>query len=82
MPLSIESALRKDKRSGQYRQLDAMQHRHYAVIAAIIAAMPSHAATLRTAKRSTALLFADKLATNSNFNRARFLRACGEEDSQ
>ena len=80
MALTIESALRKDKRTGKYRQLDSMQHRHYAVIAAIIAAMPDHAATLRAAKRSTALLFADKLAANPNFNRARFMLACGEED--
>jgi hypothetical protein len=82
MPLTTESALRKDKRSGQNRRLDAMQHRHYSVIAAIIAEMPTFAPTLRTQKRSCALSFAEALAVNPNFNRVRFMRACGEELEQ
>ena len=80
MPLTTESATRKDKRSAKYPRMDAMQHRHFAVIAGIIASMPNHAATLRTAERSVALQFADALTgSNQRFDRGRFLRACGEE---
>lgn len=79
MPLTTESAARKDRTNAK-GPLDGMQHRHFAVIAGIIADMPTHAPSLRTAKRSVALTFADKLApTNQRFDRARFLRACGEE---
>lgn len=79
MALTIESALRKDK-TNKHGNLDGMQHRHFAVIAGIIADMSSHAPSLRTAKRSVALTFADKLAsTNQRFDRRRFLLACGEE---
>ena len=80
MPLTIESAARKDRRNATGDLDGTLQHRHFAVIAGIIADMPSHAATLRSAKRSVALAFADKLAnTNSRFDRQRFLRACGVE---
>ena len=79
MSLTVESAARKDKRSAKHAKMDAMQHRHFAVIAGIIADMPTHAASLRAAKRSVALMFADKLAeSNQRFNRIRFLVACGE----
>lgn len=78
MALTAESAARKDQRNAQ-GDLGQMQHRHFAVIAGIIASMPDHAATLRTCKRSVALQFADKLAnTNPRFDRRRFLLACGE----
>lgn len=81
MSLTTESALRKDKRNAAGNLDGTLQHRHFAVIAGIIASMPSHAATLRTAKRSIALQFADKLAgTNPRFDRRRFFLACGEED--
>lgn len=79
MALTAQSAARKDKRSAKYATMDAMQHRHFAVIAGIIADMPTFAPSLRTAKRSIALAFADKLApTNARFDRQRFLAACGE----
>jgi len=80
MALTQESALRKDK-TNRHGNMDGMQHRHFAVIAGIIADMPTHAPSLRTAKRSVALTFADKLAhTNQRFDRERFLRACGEAE--
>lgn len=83
MALTIESATRKDKRSAEYAKMDCMQHRHFAVIAGIIAAMPTHAASLRTARRSVALSFADALAhSNQRFDRTRFLIACGEVSDQ
>jgi hypothetical protein len=58
-----------------------LEHRHFAFIAGVIAAMPDHAASLRAHKRSTALAFADACGgTNPRFNRERFLAACGEAD--
>ena len=78
MALTTEAALRKDKTNAAAPFDGTLQHRHFAVIAGIIASMPNHAPTLRTAKRSVALQFADKLAdTNPRFDRARFLAACG-----
>ena len=57
-----------------------MTRKHFEFIASTIAAMPTHAATLRTQKRSCALAFADALASqNPRFDRGRFLKACGEE---
>ena len=57
-----------------------MTRKHFEFIAATIAAMPSHAPSLRSAKRSCALSFADALAKeNPRFDRERFLKACGEE---
>lgn len=75
--LTHESAARKDRTTGNSAKLE---HRHFAFIAATIAALPSHAASLRDQKRSTALAFADACAcTNPRFDRAHFLKACGEE---
>lgn len=75
MALTVESALRKDRTTSA-----TLEHRHFAFIASVIEAMPDHAATLRTQKRSCALSFADACArTNPRFDRARFLRACGVE---
>lgn len=75
MSLTAESALRKDRTrpSG-----DAMQHRHFAVIADIIAK-----ADFRPhIKAEIARTFADRLrATNPKFDRARFLRACEIEEA-
>jgi hypothetical protein len=78
--LTTQSALDKDRRTAKYRGGETMQHRHYAFIAAVIAAMPDHAATLRAQKRSCALAFADACGcSNLRFDRARFLAACGVE---
>ncbi len=75
--LTVESATRKDRTTGKTAEL---QHRHFAFIAGVIAAMPTHAASLRTQKRSCALAFADACASsNHRFDRARFMRACGED---
>ncbi len=81
MPLTKESALAKDRRTAKEaalrvfadkrRATTVMQHRHFAVIAHLIA-------TLDTPERFTvAVHFANGLAKHTpNFDRARFLRAC------
>lgn len=57
-----------------------MTRKHFEFIAATIATMPSHSPSLRAAKQSTALSFAEALAkTNPRFNPDWFLKACGEE---
>ena len=77
MPLKQQAAHRKDLTTGATATLE---HRHFAFIAATIRAMPTHAETLRTQKRSCALSFADACArTNPRFDRRRFMLACGEE---
>lgn len=69
--LNTESALRKDKRTG----LSDMQHRHFTTIATIIRSWDGDADG--HGRRELAEHFADLLpATNSRFDRARFLKAC------
>ena len=54
-----------------------MQRKHFELIAETVRDMPNANTTER---RNIAQWFADKLAsTNPNFDRARFLRACGVE---
>lgn len=81
--LTQESAHRKDVRSAKKAAGSwpgVLQHRHFSFIAGVVKAMPDHAPSLRAQKRSIALAFADACAgTNSRFDRARFLTACGEE---
>lgn len=72
---------KKDERNGQRNRgrngAPLFQHRHFAVIAAVIADMPKHAASLRAQRESCANAFADRLAaTNPNFDRSRFIAAC------
>jgi hypothetical protein len=56
-----------------------MTKKHFELIASTIAAMPSHAPSLRAQKQSCALAFADRLAKEfPRFNRDTFLKACGE----
>ncbi len=56
-----------------------MTRKDYVMLSAAIAAMPKHAATLRTTKRSAALTIADALANNDpRFDHDRFMRDCGE----
>lgn len=75
--LTEATALRKDKAQ---RTNPKMQHRHYAFIAATIAAMPDHAPSLRAQKGSVAAAFcAACRGSNPKFDCARFMRACGEE---
>jgi hypothetical protein len=61
----------------------SFQRRHFALIAETIATFGTHMGPLGAAdmtaetKASIALFFAGKLrATNPNFNRERFLKAC------
>lgn len=74
--LSTEAALRKDKTQPSD---NAMQHRHFATIAAIIADKFGEKTTsTEWNQKDIANHFADALtATNPKFDRARFLRACG-----
>lgn len=73
MPLTSEAALRKDRTTG----LSPMQHRHFATIATIIA----EGSSCPIERESVAYMFADRLSeTNPNFDRDRFMRACGGED--
>lgn len=71
--LSPRAALSKDKSA---RSLNAgLQSRHFAQIAAIITRMPD-----RDQREEVAEHFAAELGyTNANFDRARFLAACGME---
>lgn len=67
MPLTTESALRKDERTSA-----TLEHRHFAFIAQTIAKINN--AGYRT---DVAVHFADELPrTNPRFDRARFLKAC------
>lgn len=66
MALKPAAALNKDRTTGK----DALQHRHFATIATCLRNM---SADLATCER-----WADELAgTNPNFDRRRFLAACG-----
>lgn len=74
--LKPEAALRKD----QTNAASSMEHRHFATVAAIIAALPSNGDTHMSKDNTQRVAehFADHLArTNPRFDRARFLRACG-----
>lgn len=77
MPLSKEAARRKDAITGATVKF---QHRHFAFIARVVA--DSWTIFADTEQLET---FAGKLAdsladTNPNFDRARFLAACGVEE--
>jgi hypothetical protein len=68
--LYTDTAARKDRWTGG--TAPQMQHRHFAFIAATIAAMPEHVNRIPVARE-----FAKQLArTNPNFDRDRFLAAC------
>lgn len=74
MALSTTAALAKDKYTARTRS-GTMQHRHFAAIASILAGMPDE-----DGRDCASRLFACELSrTNPNFNRARFLKACGVE---
>ena len=70
--LSPNTALTKDKRNA--KNSEVMQHRHFAVVAGIIAELDVD----YPQRAIIADQFARKLAaTNSRFDRARFIKACG-----
>jgi len=73
MTLTVDSALRKDRRNAKDSRLGGiLQHRHFAVIAGIVAQIEDDDERARTAQR-----FADALrGTNPRFDRMRFLLAC------
>lgn len=83
MALTIESALRKDKRTAQGGRVDGMQHRHFAFIAATLASLkPAEVADdhVHYAWENAVDVFAAACRrANPRFDRARFLRACGVE---
>lgn len=69
--LKPDAALRKDRATSA-----TLEHRHFAEIARIIAALPGAKERARSAHH-----FAGHLRhTNPRFDYARFLRACGVED--
>jgi hypothetical protein len=83
MSLTIERALRKDKRTATHRKANGLQHRHFAFIAATLwdlkfdfikegdtASYEKWFAHVRHCADACA-------AGNPRFDRARFLRACG-----
>lgn len=58
-----------------------MTRKDFQFIADVIKAMPSHSVSLRAQRESCARAFADALpATNPNFNKERFLKACGIDE--
>ena len=72
--LSHAAALRKDKQSAAGTHL---QHRHFALIASVIAAI-----AVPFLRGVVSKHFATALArTNPNFNRHRFLAACRGDDA-
>lgn len=57
-----------------------MTKKDFEFIAAVIRAMPTHAPSLRTHRKSVASTFAHALAANNPlFKLDVFLKACGEE---
>lgn len=72
MPLTSQAASIKDTRTGKA----PMQHRHFCTIAAIIKGMAGE--DFEGLRGVVARRFANELAsTNPNFDRDRFLTACG-----
>jgi len=80
MPLTIESAARKDKRNATGA---TFEHRHFAAIAAVLDSL--HGDEIRDREQpqtwtihevATAMASAFA-ASNPRFDRARFLAACG-----
>ena len=70
---TIDSQLDKDKRTAAGRP--QLEHRHFAVVAAVISMMMP-----LSVRKSTALHFAKHLADRSvKFDRERFIRACNCE---
>lgn len=75
MPLTEQTAARKDKTNAHGA---TMEHRHFAVIALILADLTDTYDNPLT-KGEVIEAFADALAnTNPRFDRRRFLAACGK----
>lgn len=80
MPLTPTTALSKDKLGARHPA--KLEHRHFAVIAGILAKMNGVFLAVNPEQRQAIREhFADELAkTNPNFDRKRFLAAAAEED--
>ena len=75
MPMTTSKQLAKDKRTASERP--QLEHRHFAVIAAIIKRMPQWN-NANDQRRAAAHHFARELrASNKVFNEQRFIAACG-----
>lgn len=76
MPLKPDAAVRKDKLGADYPA--TLQHRHFAVIAGILADLGPNAGVFNNQRDGIIAHFADALAdTNPQFDRKRFIAACG-----
>ena len=75
MPLSDHAALRKDRWNSSH--VRTLQHRHYAVIAGIIAGMPDEAT-----REASTRAFATVLRANPRFDVSRFVAACAVEPAK
>jgi hypothetical protein len=75
--LKPQAALNKDKLGAE--KPATLQHRHFAVIAGILADLDRDALGLTQGQHLDLCAdFADRLdKTNPNFNRGRFIAACG-----
>ena len=77
MALKPDAALRKDQLGANCPA--KLEHRHFAVIAGILGDLGPNQGVFPNQNRAICEHFADGLAeTNPNFNRARFLKACGQ----
>jgi len=77
MPLKPDAAARKDALGAKHPA--TLQHRHFAVVAGILDRLDRDALGISDGQhRDLCEDFADGLAvTNPNFDRGRFLKACG-----
>ena len=76
MALKPDAALRKDRLGANYPA--KLEHRHFAVIAGILKDLGPNQGVFPNQNQAICEYFADELAgTNANFDRARFLTACG-----
>ena len=80
MALKPDAAARKDELGARYPA--TLQHRHFAVIAGILAGLNGYDhAVSRGQHQDICEHFADELAkTNPKFDRRRFLAACAAMD--
>ena len=78
MPLKPDAAARKDKLGATYPD-GTFQHRHFAVVAGILASLDRDALGITDGQHADLCSdFADGLArTNTKFDRKRFIAACG-----
>jgi len=77
MALSNTAALNKDQLGAKHPA--TMQHRHFAVIAGVLADLGPNQGVFPNQNLAICQHFADGLAeSNPKFDRARFLKACGQ----